>query len=92
MRTIIAAMLIIATTGAASAYCVSVPDDQSSAYVRNNLKRTICLDNELSTGTADKNWKVQVDSTLGRFDRNFVSEKLDAIRPVIPSPVTPSWP
>lgn len=93
MRTLIAALLLVVTTGAASAYCVSVPDDQSSAYVRNNLKKTICLNNEIARDTAVKNWQVEVNGALGKLDRDFVTDKLDAIRPVvIPAPATPTWP
>lgn len=92
MRTILAALLLVATTGAASAYCVSVPDDQSSAYVRNGLKRTICLNQELANTTAAKNWQVEVNTALDNLDRAFVSNKLEAIKPVIPNPVTPAWP
>jgi hypothetical protein len=93
MRTLLAALLLVATTGAASAYCVSVPDDQSSAYVRNNLKKTICLNDEIATATAEKNWRVEVNTALGKLDRNFVANKLDAIRPVeLPGLATPSWP
>lgn len=92
MRTIIATLLLVATTGVANAYCVSVPDDQSSAYVRNGLKHTICLNNELADTTATKNWQVKVDTALGKLDRDFVADKLDSIKPVIPNPTTPSWP
>jgi hypothetical protein len=93
MRTLIAALLLMATTGAASAYCVSVPDDQSTAYVRNHTKRTICLNNELAADTAIKNWQVEVNTAIGKLDRDFVADKLDAIKPVeIPSPGAPAWP
>lgn len=93
MRTILATLLLVATTGAASAYCVAVPDDQSSAYVRNNTKQTICLNNELAGSTAEKNWQVKVDTALGKLDRDYVTDKLDAIKPVVPlNPTQPSWP
>lgn len=93
MRILIATLLIVATTGAASAYCVSVPDDQSSAYVRNGLKKTICLNDEIADWTAQQNWQVEVDTALGKLDRDFVNSKLDAIRPVvIPDPMKPAWP
>jgi hypothetical protein len=93
MRTLIATLLLVATTGAASAYCVSVPDDQSSAYVRNGLKKTICLNNEIAANTAQQNWQVEVNTALGKLDRDFVSDKLDAIKPVvIPDPSQPAWP
>lgn len=94
MRTLIAALLLVTTTGAASAYCVAVPDDASSAYVRNNLKKTICLSNEIARNTTINNWQVEVNAALGQLDRNFVADKLDAIRPavVIPTPATPAWP
>jgi hypothetical protein len=93
MRTLIATLLLVATTGAASAYCVSVPDDQSSAYVRNGLKTTICLNNEIAANTAQQNWQVEVNTALGKLDRDFVSDKLDAIKPVvIPDPSKPAWP
>lgn len=94
MRTLIAALLLAATTGAASAYCVSVPDDQSSAYLRNNLKKTICLNTEIARNTAVTNWQVEVNAALGKLDRDFVTDKLDAIKPavVIPNPAMPAWP
>jgi hypothetical protein len=93
MRTLIATLLLLATTGAASAYCVSVPDDQSSAYVRNHLNKTICLNHETAADTAIRNWQVEVNAALGKLDRDFVLEKLEADRPVgIPSPAIPAWP
>jgi hypothetical protein len=94
MRNLIAALLLVTSAGAANAYCVAVPDDASSAYVRNNLKTTICLNSEIARNTAVQNWQVEVDAALGQLDRNFVRDKLDAIQPavVIPNPATPAWP
>lgn len=95
MRTLIAALLLVATTGSASAYCVAVPDDQASAYVKNGLKQAICLNGEIAQNTATQNWQVEVNSALGKLDRDFVSNKLDAIRPVeMPDYASPrpSWP
>jgi hypothetical protein len=93
MRTLIATLLLVASAGSAGAYCVSVPDDQSSAYVRNGLKKTICLSEELAARTAQQNWQVEVNTALGRLDRDFVSDKLDAIKPMaIPDPAKPAWP
>jgi hypothetical protein len=95
MRTLIALLLLAATAGTASAYCVSVPDDQSSAYVKNGLKKTICLNNEIAQTTAVQNWQVEVNAAIGKLDRDFVSSKLDAIKPVeIPDYASPkpAWP
>lgn len=92
MRTLLATLLLVATTGAASAYCVSVPDDQSTGYVRNNLKKTICLNNELAQDTAQKNWEVKVDTALSQLDRAFVADKLEAIKPVQVPGVNSTWP
>lgn len=95
MRTLIALLLLAATAGTADAYCVSVPDDLSSAYVKNGLKKTICLNNEIVQTTAIQNWQVEVDTAIGKLDRDFVSNKLDAIKPVeIPDYATPkpAWP
>lgn len=94
MRILIATLLLTATVGSASAYCVAVPDDKSSAYVRNGLKKTICLNEEIAANTGIRNWQVEVDSALGRLDRDFVSNKLDAIRPIeVPDYARPTpWP
>lgn len=93
MRTFIAILLLAATAGTANAYCISVPDDQSSAYVKNGLKKTICVNNEIARNTAVQNWKIEVDTALGKLDRDFVSDKLEAIKPfVIPDPSKPAWP
>ena len=95
MRTLLATLLLVATAGSASAYCVAVPDDQSSAYVKNGLKKAICLNDEIAANTAIKNWQVEVNAALGRLDRDFVSNKLDAIKPVeIPDygSLRPAWP
>lgn len=93
MRTLIATLLLVVTTGAASAYCVSVPDDQSSAYVKNGIKKTICLNNEIAASTALQNFQVEINTALGRLDRDFVTDKLNAIKPVvIPDPSKPAWP
>ncbi len=95
MRILIATLLLVATAGSASAYCVAVPDDKSSAYVRNGLKKTVCLNDELAANTELRNWQVEVNSALGKLERDFVSNKLEAIKPVeIPdfgSP-KPAWP
>lgn len=94
MRILIATLLLVATAGSASAYCVTVPDDKSSAYVRNGLKKTICLNEEIAANTEIRNWQVEVNSAIGRIDRDFVGNKLDAIRPVeVPDYARPNpWP
>jgi len=93
MRLIIATLLLVATSGAASAHCISVPDDQSSAYVKNGIKKTICLNDEIATGAAQRNFQVEINTALGQLDRDFVSNKLEAIKPVvIPDPSKPVWP
>ena len=93
MRTLIASLLLIATTGAASAYCISMPDNQQSAYVKNGLNKTICLNGEIARDTAVKNWQVEVNAALGQLDRDFVADKLDAIKPVeIPDYAAPPKP
>jgi hypothetical protein len=92
MRTLIATLLLLSTTGLASAYCVSVPDTQSSAYVANGLRKSVCLNDELSQSTAIKNWQVEVNTALGQLDRAFVANKLDDIKPAIPDPLKPAWP
>jgi hypothetical protein len=95
MRTLIALLLLAATSTAASAYCVSVPDNQQSAYVKNGLKKTICLNTEIAEDAATKNWQVEVNTALGKLDRDFVADKLDAIKPVeIPDYANskPAWP
>jgi len=93
MRLLIATLLLVATSGAASAYCISVPDDQSSAYVKNGIKKTICLNNEIAASTAQQNWQVEVNTALGQLDRDFVANKLEAIKPVVlPDPSKPTWP
>ena len=93
MRTLIAILLLVATTSAASAYCLSAPDDKSTDYVKNGVKKTICLNNEIAASTAQQNWQVQVNTALGQLDRDFVTNKLEAIKPVvIPDPSNPTWP
>ena len=93
MRLLIATLLLVATSGAASAYCISVPDDQSSAYVKNGIKKTICLNNEIAASTAQQNWQVEVNTALGQLDRDFVANKLEAIKPMVPpDPSKPTWP
>lgn len=95
MRTLLVTLLLVATTGTATAYCIAMPDDQASAYVKNGLKQAICLNGEIVQDTAVQNWQVKVNSALGKLDRDFVSEKLDALRPVeIPDYANPrpAWP
>lgn len=94
MRILIATLLLVATAGSASAYCIAVPDDRASAYVRNGLKKTICLNEEIAANTEMRNWQVEVNTALGRLDRDFVGSKLDAIRPPeVPDYARPhSWP
>ena len=95
MRTLLATLLFVATAGSASAYCVAVPDDQASAYVKNALRQAICLSDEITWNTAVQNWQVEVNTALGKLDRDFVSNKLDALRPVeIPDYASPkpAWP
>jgi hypothetical protein len=93
MRTSLATLMLVLTTGVASAYCVSVPDDASSGYVRNGVNTAVCLNNELTDTTATKKWQVELNTALGNLDRKFVSDKLETIKPVLPDPLAkPAWP
>ena len=92
MRTITIIAVLLAGTVPASALCVSVPDDQSSAYVRNGLKQTICLDNELNAATQQRKLETELRTTLDRLERQSIQQKFDVpvIRPI--DPFAPRWP
>ena len=65
-------------TGSAEAYCVSVPDTAASAFVRNGLKHTICLQGELARTTELKNFQTEVGETLDRLQRDRLQQKFAA--------------
>ena len=66
MRTFLAAFAVMAlTSGAAQAYCPSVPDDAGSRYVENGLARSVCLQDELDYETRRRAVDSQVDAASG---------------------------
>lgn len=87
---LVAIAVVLLATGAAEASCVSVPDDAASAYVRNGLRHSICLEGELARDTALKNFEVEVDATLDRLQRQQLQQKFAV--PAFTDPFAPAWP
>ena len=54
MRTLLVISAFVAVSTGAQAYCFPVPDDASTGYVANDLKRTICIQDELAQSTNDR--------------------------------------
>lgn len=90
MRTLFTITVLLFGIADANAYCVSLPDDASTAYVRNGLNKTICLDNELASATARKNFETEIGATLDRLQRDQLQQRFTA--PVFTDPFAPAWP
>lgn len=90
MRTLLALVLLLAAPSAAHAYCVSVPDDRTSAYVRNGLRHTLCLADELSAETRARNRATATGAVLEQLQRDRLQHRFAA--PVFADPFAPRWP
>lgn len=76
MRTLLASLALVALTSGAQAYCYPIPDSAKAGYVGNDLKRTICLQQELSRATAARNQQTELDAALSRMQRDLQQQKL----------------
>jgi hypothetical protein len=75
MRTLLASLALIALTSGAQAYCYPIPDSARAGYVGNDLKHTICLQQELAQATAARNLQTELDATLSRMQRDLQQQK-----------------
>lgn len=75
MRTLLAAIAVLALTGTASAYCVAAPEDAQSGYVANNMQRTFCIQKELNQAAEQRRRQVELDATLHRLQRDLQQQK-----------------
>lgn len=76
MRTVLAAIAVIAMGSSAQAYCPSVPDTEATSYVENSLNRTLCLQRELAAATASRAAARTIDATLGKLQRDALQQRL----------------
>lgn len=92
MRILLVIAVLLAGTLPAAALCVSVPDDRSSAYVKNGLRQTICLDNELNAATQQRKLEIELRTTIDRLERERIQQRFEVpmIRPA--DPFAPRWP
>jgi hypothetical protein len=76
MRTLLATLSVIALSSGARAYCYPVPDSARDGYVGNDLKRTICLHNELSQATQERALQTELDATLSKLQRDLQQQRM----------------
>lgn len=76
MRTLLASIAVIALSSGAQAYCAPVPDIAKEGYQGNDLKRTLCLQNELAQTTEDRAIRSEIDATLSKLQRDLQQQKM----------------
>lgn len=76
MRTIFATITVLALASPAAAYCYQVPDTAQTGYVENNLKRTICIQDELADSTVERSVRSDFDATVGKLQRDALQQRL----------------
>ena len=76
MRTLIATIATLMLASPAAAYCYQVPDTAATGYVENNLKRTICIQDELADTTVQRSFKSDFDATVGKLQRDALEQRL----------------
>ena len=76
MRTLLASIAVIALSSGAQAYCAPVPDIAKEGYRGNDLKRTLCLQNELAQTTEDRAIRSEIDATLSKLQRDLQQQKM----------------
>lgn len=75
MRTLLATLIVIALSSGAHAYCYPVPERARDGYVGNDLKRTICLHDELSQSTQSRALQTELDATLSKLQRDLQQQR-----------------
>ena len=73
---LLATLSVIALSSGAQAYCYSVPDSARDGYVGNDLKRTICLHDELSQSTQERALQTELDATLSKLQRDLQQQRM----------------
>jgi hypothetical protein len=76
MRILLATIAVIALSSGAQAYCGPVPDFAKEGYQGNDLRRTLCLQNELAQTTEDRAIKSEIDATLSKLQRDLQQQKM----------------
>ena len=76
MRILLATIAVIALSSGAEAYCYPMPDVAKDGYQGNDLKRTLCLQNELAQSTEDRAIRSEIDATLSRLHRVLQQQKM----------------
>lgn len=76
MRILLATIAVIALSSGAQAYCGPVPDVAKEGYQGNDLRRTLCLQNELAQTTEDRAIKSEIDATLSKLQRDLQQQKM----------------
>ena len=76
MRTLLATLAIVALSSGAQAYCYPVPDNAKEGYRGNDLKRTICLQDELSQSTQSRALRSELDATLSKLQRDLQQQRM----------------
>ena len=53
-----------------------MPDVAKEGYQGNDLKRTLCLQNELAQSTEDRAIRSEIDATLSKLQRDLQQQKM----------------
>ena len=76
MRILFATVAVIALSSGAEAYCYPVPDVAKDGYQGNDLRRTICLQQELTQSTQDRAIRSELDATLSKLQRDLQQQRM----------------
>lgn len=97
MRTLIlASLLVVATAGAASAQCRSLPDDGDTGYTANQTALAVCRQKELDAAVRQQQFEQQINGQLRQLELQIrLNEQFNRAQqnlPTIPiAPIVPSF-
>ncbi|MDB5539316.1 MAG: hypothetical protein JWQ89_1043 [Devosia sp.] len=76
MRTLLAALAVIALSSGAQAYCFPIPDTVATGYVDNQMHRTLCIQRKMSQAADARKLATEFDAALGRVQRDLQQQKV----------------
>lgn len=90
------ALGLVAVALPAQAVCIPQPDGPQSAYVLNGQQQVLCLQGEIASDTARRNYEAQVNAQLQSQQmqlqqQRFQLQQHQALQ-MLPAVPVPSWP